>query len=168
MIKRLPRNIIRFVILVLLQALVFNNIQLSGYLNPYIYTLFILLLPFETPGWLVILTGFFLGFSVDIFSETMGMHTAATTLMAYLRPMALSMVAPRDGYEAGSFPRVSYYGIAWFLQYSLILVFAHHTVLFFIELFSFEDLFRVLLRIILSTLFSVSLICMSQYLVFRK
>lgn len=168
MIKRLPRNIIRFAILVLVQTLVFNNIELGGYLNPYIYTLFILLLPFETPGWLVILTGFLLGLSVDIFNETLGMHTAATTLMAYLRPTALSMVAPRDGYEAGSFPRVYYYGIVWFIQYSLILIFAHHMVLFFIELFRIQDLFHVLLRIFLSTLFSVSLLCMSQYLVFRK
>lgn len=168
MIKRLPRNIIRFAILVLVQTLVFSNVELGGYLNPYIYTLFILLLPFETPGWLVILTGFLLGLSVDIFNETLGMHTAATTLMAYLRPTALSMVAPRDGYEAGSFPRVHYYGIIWFLQYSLILIFAHHMVLFFIELFRIQDFFHVLLRIFLSTLFSVSLLCMSQYLVFRK
>lgn len=168
MIKRLPRNIIRFAILVLTQVLIFNNIELGGYLNPYIYTLFILLLPFETPGWVVILSGFLIGLTVDIFSETLGMHTAATTLMAYLRPMALSMVSPRDGYESGSYPRVYYYGFVWFLQYTFILVFAHHTVLFFIELFNMQDFFHVLLRIILSTIFSVLIISMSQYMVFRK
>ena len=168
MIKRLPRNIIRFALLVLFQVLVFNNIELGGYLNPYIYTLFILLLPFETPGWIVILSGFLIGLSVDIFSETLGMHTAATTFMAYLRPIALSMVSPRDGYESGSFPRVYYYGFIWFLQYSLILVFAHHTVLFLTELFRIQDFFYILLRILLSTVFSVLLLSMSQYLVFRK
>ncbi|HBH47981.1 MAG TPA: rod shape-determining protein MreD, partial [Bacteroidales bacterium] len=92
MIKRLPRNIIRFALVVLVQILIFNNIELGGYLNPYVYTLFILLLPFETPGWVVLISGFLLGFSVDIFSETLGMHTAATVFMAYLRPIALSMV----------------------------------------------------------------------------
>lgn len=168
MIKRLPRNIIRFAVLVLAQILVFNNIELGGYLNPYIYTLFILLLPFETPGWIVLLSGFLLGLSIDIFSETMGMHTAATTLMAYMRPMALSMVSPRDGYESGSFPRVYYYGFLWFIQYTFILLFAHHSVLFFIELFSIKDFFHVILRILLSTTFSVLIISMSQYLVFRK
>jgi rod shape-determining protein MreD len=153
---------------VLVQILIFNNIELGGYLNPYVYTLFILLLPFETPGWVVLISGFLLGFSVDIFSETLGMHTAATVFMAYLRPIALSMVSPRDGYESGSFPRVYYYGFSWFVQYTLILVFAHHTVLFLTELFRFQDVFYVFLRIILSTLFSVLLISLSQYLVFRK
>jgi rod shape-determining protein MreD len=168
MIKLLPRNIARFVILVLVQVLIFNNIELGGYLNPYIYVLFIILLPFETPNWILLLVGFTLGFTMDVFSETMGMHTAATTLMAYLRPMALSMFAPRDGYESGSFPRVSYYGFVWFLQYSFILVFAHHTVLFLTEMFRIQDLFHIILRIILSSIFSVLLITMSQYFVFRK
>ncbi len=168
MIKRLPRNIIRFFVLVLVQALIFNNIELGGLFNPYIYVLFILLLPFETPEWLVLISGFFLGLSVDIFNETLGMHTAATTFMAYLRPMALSIFSPRDGYESGSYPRIFYYGLVWFLQYTVFLVFAHHTVLFLTELFRFQELFHVILRIILSTLFSVTLLVASQYLVFRK
>lgn len=168
MIKILPRNILRFVLVVLVQVLIFNNIELGGYLNPYVYIIFIVLLPFETPGWALLLLGFVLGFSIDIFSETMGMHTAATVFMAYMRPLALSIVSPRDGYESGSFPRVHYYGIRWFLQYALILVFAHHLVLFLTELFRMQDLFHVLLRILLSTLFSLTIICMSQYFVFRK
>ena len=168
MIKRLPRNIVRFAVLVILQVLIFNNIELGGYLNPYIYTLFIILLPFETPGWIALISGFLIGLSVDIFSETLGMHTAATTFMAYLRPIALSMVAPRDGYESGSYPRVYYYGLSWFMQYALILVFAHHTVLFLTELFRVQEIFHVIVRIFLSTLFSVLLIGASQYLVFRK
>ncbi len=168
MIKVLPRNILRFALVVLIQVLIFNNIELGGYLNPYIYILFIILLPFETPGWAILLLGFLLGFSVDVFSETLGMHTAATTFMAYMRPLALSLVSPRDGYEAGSFPRVHYYGMWWFLQYALILVFAHHTVLFLTELFKVQDLFHVLVRIVLSTFLSLSIICISQYFVFRK
>ncbi|QQS50134.1 MAG: rod shape-determining protein MreD [Bacteroidota bacterium] len=168
MIKRIPRNIIRFFVLILMQVLIFNNIELGKYLNPYFYVLFILLLPFETPGWLVLISGFFLGLSVDILSETLGMHTAASVFMAYLRPTALAMVSPRDGYETGTYPRVFFYGIEWFVQYALILVFAHHTVLFLCEMFSFRDLFHVILRIVLSTAFSVLLISLSQYLVYRK
>jgi rod shape-determining protein MreD len=168
MIKVLPRNIVRFILLILVQILIFNNIELGGYLNPYIYILFIILLPFETPKWLQLILGFMLGLSIDIFSETLGMHTAATVFMVFMRPIALSMVSPREGYDSGSFPRVFYYGIGWFIKYSLILVLAHHTILFLTELFSFYDVFRIILRIILSTLFSVMLICLSQYFVFRK
>lgn len=168
MIKVLPRNIFRFIIVVLLQVLVFNNIELGGYLNPYVYIIFIILLPFETPGWALLVLGFLLGFSVDVFSETLGMHTVATVFMAFVRPMALSIFAPRDGYESGSYPRVYYYGLQWFVKYALVLVFTHHAVLFFTELFRFEDIFNVLLRILLSTLFSLTIICVSQFFVFKK
>ncbi|MFZ4059415.1 MAG: rod shape-determining protein MreD, partial [Ferruginibacter sp.] len=71
------RNISRFFLLILLQVLVFNNMHLNGYINPYVYVLFILLLPFETPQWLLLISAFLLGFGVDLFSDTMGMHTAA-------------------------------------------------------------------------------------------
>ncbi len=168
MIKVLPRNIFRFIVLILVQILIFNNIELGGYLNPYIYVLFIILLPFETPNWMLLVSGFALGLTMDIFSETLGMHTSASVLAAYVRPMALSMFAPRDGYESGSFPRVHYYGFVWFLQYSLVLVFAHHMLLFLTEMFRAQDIMHILARIILSSIFSVSLICLSQYFVFRK
>jgi len=168
MIKSFLKNILQFIFLVLMQVLIFNNIELGGYLNPYIYVLFILLLPFDTPRWLLLIIGFMLGLSVDILSETMGMHTSATVLMAFLRPSVLSMFSPREGYEKGSLPRIHFYGIQWFVQYTLVLVFAHHTMLFLTEIFRIQDFFHILLRIILSTLFSVSIISLSQYFVFRK
>jgi rod shape-determining protein MreD len=168
MINVLPRNIIRFFLLVLVQVFIFNNIELSGYLNPYVYVLFILLLPFETPAWLTLLSGFLLGLSIDIFSETLGMHTAATVFMAFMRPFVLSYFAPRDGYESGSFPRIFYYGLPWFIKYATILVLAHHLVLFYLEMFSFRDFFTTFLRVLLSTIFSSFLIVISQYFIFRK
>jgi hypothetical protein len=134
---------------------------------PYIYILFIILLPFETPGWLLLISGFLLGLAVDIFCESMGMHTAATVLMAFLRPYILSYFAPRGGYESGSFPRIIYYGLPWFIKYSLLMVLVHHTLLFYLEMFTFQDFFLTLLRVILSTLFSASLIVLSQFFVFR-
>jgi hypothetical protein len=155
-------------LLILLQVLTFNNIELGGYLNPYIYVLFIILLPFETPAWLTMFLGFLLGMAIDIFSETLGIHIAATVFIAYIRPFVLSYFAPRDGYETGSFPRIYYYGLPWFLKYAIILVIAHHMVLFFLELFTFHDFFATLLRILLSTLFTTFLIVISQYFVFRK
>jgi rod shape-determining protein MreD len=168
MIKSFLKNILQFIFLVLVQVLIFNNIELGGYLNPYVYVLFILLLPFDTPRWLLLIIGFMLGLSVDILSETMGMHTSATVLMAFLRPSVLSMFSPREGYEKGSLPRIHFYGIQWFVQYTLVLVFAHHAMLFLTEIFRIQDFFHILLRIILSTLFSVSIISLSQYFVFRK
>jgi rod shape-determining protein MreD len=168
MIKILSRNIFRFLVLILFQVFVLSNLQFSGYINPFIYVIFVLLLPFETPKWLLLLFGFAIGISVDLFFATPGMHASATVFMAFLRPFILDYFAPRDGYEQGTFPRVYYYGFAWFLKYSAILVFAHHIFLFYIEVFRFTDFFLTFSRVLLSWFFSVFLIVSSQYFVFRK
>ena len=168
MINHIARNAGRFIILVLFQVLVLNNIQFSGFVNPFMYVLFILLLPFETPRWVLLVSGFLLGLSVDIFSNTLGLHASATLFMAFLRPYVLRVISPRDGYETGTYPRVFYYGITWFLNYAIILVFAHHLFLFYLEVFRFSEFFRTLLRVILSSSFSILFIALSQYIVFRK
>jgi rod shape-determining protein MreD len=168
MIKLFGRNIIRFVVLVLVQILILNNVQISGYIIPNFYILFILLLPFETPKWMLLLLAFTLGISVDLFTQTPGMHAAATVFMAFLRPGVLEMSAPRDGYESGSFPRIYYFGFQWFLRYAAILILAHHLVLFYIEVFRFAEFFSTLLRVLLSSSFSLVLIMLSQYFIYRK
>lgn len=168
MIKIPLRNVLRFVILVLFQVWVLNNIQFSGYINPFMYILFILLLPFETPPWLVLFLAFGIGLSVDMFSDTLGMHASASVFMAFLRPFILQAISPRDGFEIGTFPRIYYYGLSWFLKYTIILVFAHHLFLFSIEVFKFHNYHLVLWRTILSTVFTTVLIILSQYVVFRK
>ena len=168
MIKVVSRNVLRFVMLVLVQVLIFNNIEIGGYITPYIYIMVIILLPFETPVSVSLILGFFLGLSIDIFTDTIGMHTASTVFIAFIRPYILSSFAPRDGYEPGTFPRVYYYGLPWFIKYAALIVLAHHLMLFYIEMFRFQDFFATLLRVILSSLFSIVLIVASQFFVFRK
>jgi rod shape-determining protein MreD len=168
MIKVLPRNFLRIIVLVVLQIFVLNNIQFSGFVNPYFYVLFILLLPFETPGWLLLTLGFVIGLIIDIFSNTPGLHTSATVFMAFLRPLVLDSFAPRDGYETGTYPRIFYYGFGWFLQYSAILILAHHFFLFYMEVFRLSDFFLTLWRVILSTAFTLFLVVMSQYFIYRR
>ncbi len=168
MIRIVARNIIRFFVVILIQVLVLDNVLLGGYLNPYFYILFILLLPFETPRWLLLVAGFLLGISIDLFTNTLGMHTAATVFLAFVRPWVLSLFAPRDGYEPDSFPRIHYYGLSWFAAYAAILTFLHHFVLFYIEVFHFQYFFSTLLRVLLSTILTTSTIILSQYFIFRK
>jgi rod shape-determining protein MreD len=151
-----------------LQVLVFDNVQIRGYINPYIYVLFILLIPFETPPWLLLISAFLLGFGVDLFSDTMGMHTAASVFMAFCRPGILRMVFSSKDYEIGISPGINDLGIEWFLKYALILVFLHHLVFFYLEVFSFYEFFYTFARVILSTLSTVLFIIIGQYLFYRK
>jgi rod shape-determining protein MreD len=164
MISDLIRLVIYFFSLLLVQIAVLNNINLGGFINPFVYVLFILILPVRTPGPLLLVIGFFMGLLIDMFSNSMGMHAAATVFMAYLRPTVLKFVAPRDGYETESIPSIREFGLNWFLVYSSVLVFMHHLMLFLIEVFRVSELHSTLLRVVLSTLVTVSVLVMIQFL----
>ena len=168
MIRVYIRNILRFFTVILLQVLLLDNIQLGGYLNPYFYVIFIILLPFEVPNWFLLLIAFILGFTIDLFNGTPGIHAAATVFMAFMRPFALKSFSPRDGYESGTYPRMHFYGIEWFAKYTLFLVLAHNVALFFIETFRFSDIFYTFIRIILSTILTTMIILISQFFIYRK
>jgi rod shape-determining protein MreD len=155
-----------FILLILLQVLLFNNIQFSGYVNPYIYLMFIMLLPVEIPAWLLLLLSFITGGIIDFFSGTPGMHSSATVLAGFIRPYILRLISPRDGYEPNSDPSMFIYGFRWFLIYTLVIVFVHHTALFYLEVFRFTDFFRTLGRVVLSSVFSITFILLFEY--YRK
>lgn len=163
MINSIIRYTIIFIILILLQLLLLNNIQFSGFVNPYVYIMFILLLPVEISPWFLLLISFFTGLTIDFFIGTPGLHTAATVLSGFVRPYILRLISPRDGYETGSRPSMEIYGFRWFLFYTVFIVLIHHFTLFYLEVFRFADFFRTLLRVLLSSLFSVILILMIEY-----
>jgi hypothetical protein len=126
------------------------------------------MLPFETPKWLLLLSAFALGITIDMFYDTAGMHATATVCMAYVRPGVLKLFSPREGYEVGTQPTIYYLGIPWFLSYSGILIVLHHLVLFYIEIFRFSEFFSTFLRVLLSSIFTLLLVVISQYLFNRK
>jgi rod shape-determining protein MreD len=163
MINSIFRFGLIFIFLILLQVLLFNNIQFSGYVNPYVYIMFILLLPIEIPSWLLLLLSFATGLIIDFFSGSPGMHTSATVLAGFVRPNVLRIIAPRDGYESGSDPSMMIYGFRWFFFYTLLIVLIHHTTLFYLEVFRFADFFRTMLRVILSSLFSMTFILLIEF-----
>ncbi len=160
-------NIIRFIILIPLQVLVLDKINLGGYINPYLYVFFILLLPFETPGWLLLLSSFTMGFMIDLFSGTPGMHAAASTFMAFLRPTVIRSIGANKEFETGMQPSIRDLGFQWFFTYSLILIFFHHLALFMIEVFRFTRFFDTLQRTVLSTLFTLVLVIIVQFIFMR-
>ena len=129
----LLNNIFRFIFLVALQVLLLDHIQFGGFINPYLYIFFILLLPFETPKAILLLLAFLLGFTIDIFSNTYGLHAAASVFMAFWRPSILKSISARQEYEPGMRPVLSDQGFMWVFFYSLILISIHHCFLFFFE-----------------------------------
>jgi rod shape-determining protein MreD len=163
MINSILRFGLIFILLVLLQVLLFNNIQFSGYVNPYVYIMFILLLPVEIPSWLLLMLSFGTGMVIDIYSGSPGMHSSASVLAGFVRPYVLRFVSPRDGYEPGANPSMLFYGFKWFLLYSTAVVLVHHTALFYLEVFRFADFFRTLLRVMLSSLFTIVFVLIIEF-----
>jgi cell shape-determining protein MreD len=154
----------RFIVLLLVQVVVLNNIQFTGYINPFVYIMFIMMLPVRLNNAILLIIAFFTGLIVDMFSNTMGMHAAACVFMAFTRPTVLKVLAPRDGYEAESSPSARELGFTWFLIYAATLTLIHHFVLFYIEVFRFSEFFSTLLRVVLSSVATLVVIMISQYL----
>jgi hypothetical protein len=148
----------RFFILMAIQVVILNKIYLGGYITPYIYPLFILMLPFDVKGWVLLISAFFSGLTIDMFSDSMGMHAAASVFMAFMRPFVIQFISTRTDFEPGTEPRVDSNGWGWIFLYTLLLIFLHHLALIFIEVFRIDDFFRILLRALLSTTFSVTII----------
>ncbi len=148
-------NILRysgtFILLMALQLLIFSNIEFSGYVNPYIYVMFILILPLAIPSWLLLLLSFLTGIVMDLFSGTLGLHAFATVLAGFARPWVLSLNVATEAAEGEISPSVRKSGFRWFLTYTVIIVFLHHLALFYVELFSLRYFFHTLLRVLLST-----------------
>ncbi|MDO5314801.1 MAG: rod shape-determining protein MreD [bacterium] len=161
-------QIIRFVVLVLFQVLVINHIRLGGYVHPHIYLIFIMLLPFNTPKWQLLVLGFVLGLSIDLFTCTPGLHAGATTLMAFCRPSIIKLVSGNLKFENIQEPSLGQIDGMWMFRYVLCMVFVHHFALFFLESFSFHLIGQVLLRILLSVPVSIFLIMMILYIFKRE
>ena len=163
------KNFLRFTGLILLQIFILNNIQFNGYINPYLYILFIIMLPFNIADWLLILLAFMLGLSVDIFSDTMGLHSAATVFIAFLRPSIIRLGYRKQDYDLSvSKPSIKEFGFRWFFTYSLLIVSIHHFFLFYLEEFRFSEFFMTLSRAIVSIISTMILVILSQYIFYKK
>ena len=156
--NRLILNFLRFVGLLLLQVLVIDNIRLGYYIHPYVYVLFILMLPFNIPNWQLLLSGFLMGLAVDLFNGTPGLNAAATVFMAFIRPIVVNGMMRRKDIKENDEPSLNSMGTNRFMVYSLLLLVAHNLILFMLEAFSFKLVGVVFLQILLSAFSSLMLI----------
>jgi hypothetical protein len=161
-------NVVRFVFLILFQVLILNHINLSGYINPYFYIYFILLLPFDTPKWMLLIAAFVLGWSIDIFTNTIGLNAAACVLMAFARPFVISAISSGPESLLGDTPSLRNQGIKWFLYYSVILTLIHHFTFFYLEIFRFTEFMATFVRVLLSSAFTLLLVLISEYLLYPR
>ena len=157
------QHTIRFFILASIQILVLNNVQISGYLNPFVYILFIMLLPPKMPKAIVLILAFVMGFTIDVFSDSYGIHSSATVLLAFLRPKVLALVSVKGGEDLEEIG-IKQLKINRFFTYSGILCLIHHFTLFYIEAFRVNEFFDTFLRALYSSFISILMILMIESL----
>jgi rod shape-determining protein MreD len=168
MILDIGKNILRFLLFILVQVTIVRNLDLGIYFNPFLFIGAILMLPMRLDKSLVMIIAFATGLIIDMFYNTMGMNAAACTFIAFCRPWALRVYAPAGEYNADATATIGSMGIRWMIGYAGILILIHHIVLFYLERLSFHDFFTTLLKVILSSVTTLILLLITQSLFFRN
>lgn len=158
-------HIFRFVILVLVQVVILNHINFLGYINPYLYILFIVLYPIKNNRLLFLLFSFLLGLTIDMFSDSGGVHAAACVSIAYLRPLILKW-SFGSAYEHNSI-KFNTIEFGTKLLYISILTLIHHSILFLLEVFNFSEIILTLQKTLFSSIFTI-LLCTIVTIIFSK
>lgn len=159
-------HIARFILLVLLQVLVFNNINFLGYINPYVYIMFIALYPVKNNRLAIIFLSFLIGLTIDLFSDTGGIHAAACVFVAYIRPLLLKFsFGMIYDHQTIKFNSVEF---GEKLTYLTLLTLIHHFVLFYLELFSVSKIILVLQKTLFSSIFTILLILIITIIFSKK
>ncbi|WP_417885129.1 rod shape-determining protein MreD [Zunongwangia sp.] len=164
--SNITSNILRFIILILIQVLILNNINFLGYINPYLYILFLLLYPFNANRSLFLFLAFALGLSIDIFEDSGGIHAAACLVAAFVRPNLLRF-SFGISYDHQTL-RLSSTPIGTRISYVVLMVLIHHTVLFSLEMFSFSHLLIIGKKILFSSIFTVIVVFLTMALFSKK
>ena len=157
---------IRFIALVFVQILILNHINFLGYINPYIYILFIALFPVKNNRVILILLAFLLGITIDMFLDTGGIHAGASVFIAYVRPLVLkTSFGMIYEHQTIKFSTVDFGSK---LTYFALLTVLHHIVLFSLEIFSISKILLIFQKTLFSSIFTIILSVVVTIIFSRK
>lgn len=156
-------NLSRFVLLLAAQVLIFNNINFLGFINPFPYILFIILYPVNSNKNSLLISSFFLGLIMDLFWNTGGVHTAACVVLAYYRPVLFKFTFGLS-YEYQTV-RINNKLTLERFTFILLSVILHHSTLFILEVFTIYSIWDIILRTLISTVFTTVLSILIIYLI---
>ncbi len=166
----LLRNIIRFAVFILVQVYILNKMpHLHRFITPYIYFLFILWLPFTISRFGLLVIGFVTGLTLDYFTMTPGLHAAACTLIAYVRPFVINVLTPKDSSEF-NYREPSPKAMQWtpYAVYVFALTLLHHGYMVFLEWLDVGNFLHFIIKVIATTGISLLLIFMVELLFPRQ
>lgn len=146
-------NTIRFFVLLLAQVVICNNINFFGFINPYIYIIFIFLFPIRENRLILLLVSFLLGMMVDMFSDSGGVHAAAAVSLAYARPILLkTSFGTLYEHQSIKFSNTEIGSLITYITFGTLL---HHFILFSLEIFNITDILLILKNTLFSSIFTI-------------
>ncbi|MDR2810372.1 MAG: rod shape-determining protein MreD [Tannerellaceae bacterium] len=155
------RGLLYFVVLVLVQVLILNNIHFLRLVTPFLYIYFIIKLPIGYSSVQITFLSFLLGLVIDALSNTSGMHTAACTLIGFVRPYIIQLFM-RENLPENLYPSYKTFGYGNFIRFTFVLVLLHHVSLFLIESLTLFDPLFLAIRILAGIVMTTTFICMVE------
>ena len=155
-------NLFRWPVLLFVQLFLLRNLSFYNLSTPFVYVLFLLVLPFRIPNLLLFIIAFLTGLTVDAFYDTLGVHTSACIVLAFVRILFISVSFNRDAFDDPE-PSLGNMGLRWFSIYALLCIFFHHLTLFFLEAFKLSEFSYTLGRAILSGVFTFFIILSIEF-----
>lgn len=159
---------VAFFVHLFLQVVFFHRLVLfdTAFCLPYIG--FILFLPITFTPVVVMLLGFALGFSIDFFQNSQGLHASAAVFIGFIRNFWLDRITPQGGYDVAGDQPFGYFGAQWFLFYTIPLLLLHHLVLFFVEAGGFSMTGTTLAKAIFSFVFTFVTLFLYRFVLVRR
>ena len=165
------KHILNFIGLIAVQVLIIDQIDFLGlnvFVSPLLIGTYLFLIPL---GWRtnkLLFLAFFMGLILDSFHNTLGMNTSAMVLIAFLRPLFLRIVLPREGVELEKSANVFTLKLPKYLIFSGISFFVYHLAYFSLESLVIDSFFSVLIKAFVSSIAAVLLSLLYQYLTLKK
>jgi len=155
------------ILVLFLQIFVFNNINLFGSINPYIYIAFVIYLPIKTNRFLSLILAFIVGLILDTFSDSGGIHTFSLIFAMYIRLFLVQVIFKRPKQDfMGFYLRAEPFGKIF--NYSAILILTHHLILFTLANFSISNFESVILKTAYTTPVTLSIYLIGSFLFTKK
>ena len=152
---------------VFIQIYILNQVLFNGYINPYFYIMLIICLPQITPKWFLIIFGFFLGLSIDLFSGSLGFHSTSCILISFLKPSIEKIIIPKNTISNEQDILMERLGFKMFSIYAFIMISIHHIILFILAHFRISSLENMLGKVFLSSIITFIIIIISQFFFFK-
>lgn len=165
--NNIAQNILLFVGLFLLQVLVLNNVLFNGYLNPFLYILFVIVYPYKKDRGIFLFLCFLLGLLIDFFLNSGGINAAATLFAGYIRLPLLKRILRKQEIDFPVF-NITKQPFLKVLSYVSILVVVHSIIVFTLEYFELSHFKTIISRSFFTSIFTIILVMLSVILLTKS